>query len=89
MKEIMKHVKKNFRYPEIAKEQGIEGRVICEFTIGIDGIIKDINIVRGIHKSLDNEAIRIVEKIPQLIPAQQRNQAVQVSFYLPITFRLN
>jgi len=87
-KSIMKHVKKNFRYPEIAKEMGIQGRVIVQFVIGKDGKIKDAKVLRGVDKNLDKEALRIVSKIPSMTPAKQRGKAVQVSFMLPITFKL-
>ena len=88
MKEIMLHVKRNFRYPEIAKEQGIQGRVICQFTIDENGFITDAIVARGVDRNLDNEALRIINKIPQLLPASQRYKAVKVSFVLPITFKL-
>lgn len=87
-KAIMNHVKKNFKYPEIAKEMGIQGRVIVQFVIGKDGNISKVSILRGIDKNLDNEAIRIVKKLPKMHPAEQRGRAVPVSFMLPITFKL-
>ena len=87
-KEIMKHVKKNFKYPEIAKEMGVQGRVIIQFVIGKDGNISKVTILRGIDKNLDNEAIRIVKKLPRMHPAEQRGRKVPVSFMLPITFKL-
>ncbi|MCK5825292.1 MAG: TonB family protein [Ichthyobacteriaceae bacterium] len=85
---IMKHVKKNFKYPEIAKEMGVQGRVIVSFVIWKDGSIKDVKVLRGVDKNLDKEAVRIVSKIPSMKPAQQRGKSVPVSFMLPITFRL-
>ena len=88
MKEIMKHVRKNFKYPEIAKEMGIEGRVFVQFVISKEGRITNAIVLRGIDKSLNNEALRIVNKIPKLTPAKQRKVPVSVSFVLPITFRL-
>ena len=87
-KSIMKHVKKNFKYPEIAKEMGIQGRVIVQFVISKTGKITDAKILRGVDKNLDKEALRIVAKIPGMSPAKQRGKAVAVSFMLPITFRL-
>jgi len=85
---IMKHVRKNFKYPEIAKEMGTQGRVIIQFVIGRDGNIIKVSVLRGIDKHLDDEAIRIVKKLPKMQPAQQRGRAVPVSFMLPITFKL-
>ena len=87
-KKIGKHIKKNFRYPEIAKEMGIQGRVIVQFVIAKDGKIKDVKILRGVDKNLDKEALRIVSKIPSMSPAKQRGKPVPVSFMVPITFRL-
>jgi|LGOV01.1.fsa_nt_gb protein TonB len=87
-KEIMNHVKKNFKYPESAREMGVQGRVIVKFVIAKDGYIKDVSILRGIDKTLDKEAMRIVNKLPRMTPAEQRGRPVPVSFMLPITFRL-
>jgi len=87
-KSIMKHIKKNFKYPELAKEMGIQGRVIVQFVIGKDGSISKVFVLRGIDKLLDEEAIRIVKKLPRMKPAEQRGRAVPVSFMLPITFKL-
>lgn len=87
-KSIMEHVKKNFKYPEIAKEMGVQGRVIVQFEIGKNGNISNVFVLRGIDKNLDNEAIRIVKKLPRMIPAEQRDRKVAVSFMLPITFKL-
>jgi len=87
-KKIMRHVKKNFKYPEIAKEMGIQGRVIVQFVISKSGKIKDAKVLRGVDKNLDKEALRIVAKIPVMKPAKQRGKAVPVSFMLPITFKL-
>ena len=87
-KSIFKHVRKNFKYPEIAKEMGIQGRVIVQFVIGKDGKIKDAKVLRGVDKNLDKEALRIVSRIPGVTPAKQRGKSVPVSFMLPITFKL-
>ena len=67
-KAIMKHVKENFKYPETAKEMGIQGRVIVKFVITKNGSISDVSILRGIDKILDKEAMRIVSKLPKMTP---------------------
>lgn len=85
---ILKHIRKNFQYPEVAKELGIQGRVFVSFVIGKSGAISDVNILRGVDKSLDKEASRIVKKLPKMTPAKQRGKPVKVSFMLPITFKL-
>jgi TonB family protein len=87
-KSMMKHVRKNFKYPTNAQENGVQGRVYVKFTIGKDGKVKDVTILRGVSKDLDKEAIRIVSKLPKLTPASQDGQNVQVTTMLPIMFRL-
>ncbi|MBT6160914.1 MAG: energy transducer TonB, partial [Flavobacteriaceae bacterium] len=82
-----KHIKNNFRYPEIAQEMGIQGRVYVNFIIGKDGSISEIKM-RGPDKNLEQEAHRIISKLPQMTPGKQRGRAVRVPFSIPITFRL-
>ncbi|SHJ45538.1 energy transducer TonB [Pseudozobellia thermophila] len=82
-----RHIGKNFRYPEIAQELGIEGRVSVMFVIQKDGSIGNIRL-RGPDKSLEAEARRIIEKLPRMTPGRQRNTAVRVPFSIPINFRL-
>lgn len=82
-----KHIKKNFRYPEIAQEMGVQGRVNVMFTIQKDGSIGNIRY-RGPDKNLEKEALRIINKLPKMTPGKQRGRAVRVPFSIPITFRL-
>ena len=84
---IQKHIRKNFRYPEIAQDMGIQGRVNVLFVIQKDGSIGDIKM-RGPDKSLEAEALRIIQKLPRMIPGKQRGRPVKVPFSIPITFRL-
>ena len=86
-KEIQKHINKNFRYPEIAQEMGIQGRVFVQFTIQIDGSISGIR-TRGPDKNLEKEANRIISKLPRMTPGKQRGRPVRVPFSIPITFKL-
>jgi protein TonB len=81
------HIRKNFRYPEIAQEMGIQGRVYVNFIIAKDGSISNIRM-RGPDKNLEAEAQRIISKLPQMTPGKQRGRAVRVPFSIPITFRL-
>ena len=81
------HIRKNFRYPEIAQEMGIQGRVFVMFTIGSDGSIINIR-TRGPDKNLEKEAKRIITKLPQMTPGRQRGRAVRVPFSIPIQFKL-
>lgn len=82
-----KHIVKNFRYPDIAQEMGIQGRVYINFIISKDGSISNIRM-RGPDKNLENEAKRIISKLPKMIPGKQRGRPVRVPFSIPITFRL-
>lgn len=83
-----RHVRKTFRYPEIAQEMNIQGRVYVNFRINKDGTITIIN-TRAPDKSLDAEARRIIEKLPKLIPGKQRGRPTSVTFAYPIVFKLN
>jgi protein TonB len=85
--QMNKHIRKNFRYPEIAQEMGIQGRVYVNFIISKDGSISNIRM-RGPDKNLEAEAQRIISKLPQMTPGKQRGRAVRVPFSIPITFRL-
>ena len=85
--QMNKHIRKNFRYPEIAQEMGIQGRVYVNFVIGKDGNISNIRM-RGPDKNLENEANRIISKLPKMTPSKQRGKAVRVAFSIPITFKL-
>lgn len=81
------HIRKNFRYPEIAQEMGVQGRVNVIFVIQKDGSIGDIRM-RGPDKNLEAEAMRIIQKLPKMTPGKQRGRAVKVPFSIPITFKL-
>lgn len=85
--QINKHIRRNFRYPEIAQEMGIQGRVYVQFVIAKDGAITSVRM-RGPDKNLEKEAARIISKLPRMTPGKQRGRAVRVPFSIPITFRL-
>lgn len=82
-----KHVIKNFNYPPIAQEMGIQGKVYVSFRINKDGSVSVAN-VRGPDKSLEAEARRIIEKLPKFIPGKQRGKPTSVMYSYPITFKL-
>ncbi len=84
---MQKHISKNFRYPEIAQEMGVQGRVSVMFTIQKDGSIGNVRM-RGPDKNLEAEAKRIIDKLPKMTPGKQRGRAVRVPFSIPITFKL-
>ena len=85
--QINKHIKRHFRYPEVAQEMGIQGRVYVNFIIAKDGQITNIRM-RGPDNNLEAEAKRIISLLPQMIPGKQRGRPVRVPFSIPITFRL-
>lgn len=84
---MQKHIRKNFRYPEIAQEMGLQGRVNIIFTIQKDGSIAEVRM-RGPHETLEKEAARIISKLPKMTPGKQRGTPVKVPFSIPITFKL-
>ncbi len=85
---MMQFLSDNIRYPVIAQENGIQGRVICNFVVERDGSITDVQVVRGVDPSLDREAVRVIQQMPRWKPGKQRGQAVRVRFTLPVVFRL-
>jgi protein TonB len=82
-------IAKNIKYPDIAKENGIQGKVFVQFVIGKDGKVTDVTIVRGVDPSLDKEALRVIQSMPPWKPGKQRGKPVRVSFQLPINFKLS
>lgn len=86
---LFKYLTDNVIYPQIAKENGIEGRVICTFVIEPDGSISNVEVVRsGGDPSLDKEAVRVIKSMPKWKPGKQRGQAVRVKFTIPVKFSL-
>jgi protein TonB len=85
--QMQKHIRKHFRYPEIAQEMGVQGRVNVMFVIQRDGSIGGIRM-RGPDKNLEAEALRIINLLPNMTPGRQRGRPVKVPFSIPITFRL-
>jgi TonB family C-terminal domain len=75
-------------YPEIAKENGVQGRVTLQFTVDTDGSVKNVKVLRGIDSSLDKEAVRVVSSSPKWTPGKQRNKNVKVTFTFPVIFQL-
>jgi protein TonB len=86
---MFKFLNENIKYPEMAKENGIQGKVFVQFVVWKDGTIRDVKIVKGVHKTLDGEAQRIVKYFPKWSPGKQRGKPVSVKFTLPIKFRIN
>jgi protein TonB len=85
---IYKYLADNLRYPEMAREAGIQGRVFVTFVVERDGSITDVRVLRGIGGGCDEEAVRVVENMPVWSPGKQRGIPVRVQFNLPIKFTL-
>ena len=86
--EFTRWVFKNLTYPEEAKRNGIQGRVICSFVVDTNGNITEIKILRGVDPSLDREAIRAISKSPKWTPGKNRGKPVRVSYTFPVVFQL-
>lgn len=85
---LLQYISKSVKYPVIAQENGIQGRVIVSFVIERDGHVADATVVRGVDPSLDKEALRVVKSMPKWTPGKQRGKPVRVKYTLPVTFRL-
>lgn len=85
---LMKWLNNNLRYPELAQQNNVQGKVIVKFTVEKDGSISNPTVVRGVDKDLDREAIRVVRKMPKWSPGKNNGVAVRSYFTLPVTFRL-
>ena len=88
MAELMKFLSKNIKYPTIAQENGIQGRVIVQFVVNQDGSIVDPVVMRSVDPYLDKEALRVISTMPKWKPGMQRGKAVRVKYTVPVTFRL-
>ena len=86
---VQKWISKNVKYPVLAMENGIQGKVYIQFVIENDGSITDVKVVRGVDASLDKEAVRVVKAMPKWKPGKQRGKPVRVSYTLPINFQLS
>jgi len=85
---LMRFLSNNLRYPMIAAEKEIQGRVVVQFVVNNDGSIVDVQVLRSVHPSLDAEAVRLIQSMPKWTPAEQRGKKVRVLFTMPINFRL-
>jgi TonB family protein len=85
---LLTYIAKNTMYPDSAKENGIEGKVFISFVINKEGYVTRVKTIRSVHPLLDNEAVRVIESLPQWKPGKQRGQYVNVQFQIPINFTL-
>lgn len=86
--EFSKWVNGKLVYPEIAKENGVQGRVMLQFTVNTDGSVSNVKVLRGVDPSLDKEAVRVVSSSPKWKPGRQRDRAVKVTYTFPVIFQL-
>ena len=85
---LMKWLSSNLRYPERAQQNDIQGRVTVQFVVNADGSIEQVTVLKGVDKDLDNEAIRVVKRMPKWQPGKNNGVAVRSYFRLPVTFKL-
>ncbi|MBR6715088.1 MAG: energy transducer TonB [Prevotella sp.] len=85
---LMKFLSENVKYPVVAQENGVQGRVVVSFVVERDGSITDVKVVRSVDPSLDKEATRVVKSMPNWIPGKQNGAAVRVKYNVPVSFRL-
>ncbi len=86
--QFSKWVNQRLVYPEIAKENGVQGRVTLQFTVEKDGTVTKVKVLRGVDPSLDKEAVRVVSSSPKWKPGKQRDRAVPVTYTFPVIFQL-
>jgi periplasmic protein TonB len=85
----IRYLQENLRYPQMAREAGIQGTVFVTFVVERDGSVTDVRVIRGIGGGCDEEAVRVVRNMPRWTPGRQRGQPVRVQFNMPIRFVLN
>ena len=85
---MMEYIQKNMKYPMMARESDIQGRVFVNFVVEPDGSISNVAVIRGIGGGCDEEAVRVVESMPKWNPGKQRGTAVRCAFTVPIIFKL-
>lgn len=86
--QFSKWVNQRLVYPEIAKENGVQGRVTLQFTVNSDGSVSNVKVLRGVDPALDKEAVRVVSSSPKWKPGKQRDRAVKVTYTFPVIFQL-
>ena len=85
---LLEYLAKNIKYPVVAEENGVQGRVIVTFVVERDGSITDVKVVKSVDPSLDKEAARVVKSMPKWQPGKQNGSAVRVKYTVPVTFKL-
>lgn len=86
--EFSKWVNSKLKYPELAKKDGVQGRVTLQFTVGADGVVRNVMVLRGVREDLDAEALRVVSASPNWEPGMQDGKAVPVVYTFPVIYQL-
>lgn len=81
-------VNQHLEYPEVARENGVQGRVMLQFTVNPNGSVTDVKVLRGVDPALDKEAVRVISSSPKWEPGRQRDRAVKVTYTFPVVFQL-
>ena len=85
---LYEYLGKNIKYPQIARESGIQGRVFVNFVVEPDGSVSNVKVMRGIGGGCDEEAVRVIKTMPKWKPGKQRGKAVRVTYTIPVVFKL-
>ncbi|MDR1814087.1 MAG: energy transducer TonB [Tannerella sp.] len=85
---LLKWIAEHINYPTIAAENGIQGRVSCNFVVNTDGSVSDVQVTKAFDPNLDREAIRVLKMLPKFKPGQQRGKPVRVKYSVPVRFKL-
>jgi protein TonB len=85
---LLSYLSGNVKYPLIAQENGIQGKVFIQFVVDEQGSISEVQVLRGVDVALDNEALRVVRQMPKWKPGRQGGKAVKVRYTVPISFKL-
>ena len=88
LNKLTDYLSKNIKYPQMARESGIQGRVFVNFVVEPDGSVSNVNVMRSLGGGCDEEAVRVVKNMPKWKPGKQRGKPVRVSYILPIVFKL-
>ena len=86
--ELMKFLRKNINYPQMERDNDIQGKVLLRFVVLEDGSVSEVQVLRPVSPGLDKEAMRVVKMLPKFNPGKQQGKAVKVYFNLPVVFRL-
>ena len=85
---LAQYIASHLKYPTVAQENGIQGRVLVSFVVGEDGYVEDVQVIKGVEPMLDKEAVRVIQSLPRWTPGNQQGKPVRVKYTVPVTFAL-